>query len=49
MADVDPVNDVVKHIDELGDYSWNRQLQKKFSDGLCAQKVFILHGVSFSV
>ena len=32
MSNVDPVNDVVQHVDDLCDDRWNGKLKEEFSD-----------------
>ena len=46
MSNVDPVNDVVQHVDDLCDDRWNGKLKEEFSDRLCPKKFFtVVHAV----
>ncbi len=46
MSNVDPVNDVVQHVDDLCNDRWNGKLEKKLSDRLCPKKFFtVVHAV----
>ena len=46
MSNVDPVNNVVQHVDQLRDNGWNSELKEKFSDGLRPKKFFtVVHAV----
>ena len=46
MSNVDPVNDIVQHVDDLRDDRGNGKLEKKLSDRLCPKKFFtVIHAV----
>ena len=49
MADIDPIHDIIQHIDQLGDHRRHAQPPQQFSNGFGSQKSFILlhYGCSF--
>ena len=46
MSNVDPVNNVVQHVDDLCDDRGDGKLKEEFSDRLCPKKFFtVVHAV----
>ena len=44
VADIDPVHDVIQHVDKLGGHSGGGQAEHQRADGRAGQRLFILKG-----